>query len=157
MKRRDFIGVLGGAVMVPAALHAQVTPRLRRIGILSSFSATDPQGLALVASLKAGLIEKGWTEGRNIEIAFRYANENLDRLPTLAADLVQANVEIIITNGTPAVQALRKASATMPIVFATIGDPVGAGIAQPAAPVEMPLASLSRNDRQKALWSCLKR
>ena len=129
MKRRDLFFALGGAAIFPVSLHAQVTSRPRRIGILSSFSATDSQGLALIASLQAGLVEKGWVEARNIETLVRYANEDLDRLTVLATELVRENVEIIVTNGTPAVQAVRKASATTPVVFATIGDPVGAGIA----------------------------
>jgi putative ABC transport system substrate-binding protein len=82
-----------------------------------------------ITSLQTGLVQNGWVEGQNIEIIIRYANGNLDRLAALANELVRASVEVIVTNGTPPVKAVRNASSEMPVVFATIGDPVGAGVA----------------------------
>jgi putative ABC transport system substrate-binding protein len=128
MRRRDFISALGGAAMLPLPLHAQVASRIRRIGILSALSATDSQTALLISSLQTGLVQNGWVEGQNIEILVRYANGNLDRLAALASELVRANVELIVTSGTPPVKAVRNASSEMPVIFATIGDPVGAGV-----------------------------
>src|SRR4051812_42103977 len=129
MRRRDFISALGGVGILPLQLHAVIASRIRRIGILSSFSATDSQAALLISSLQTGLVQNGWVEGQNVEILVRYANGNLDRLAALASELVLARVEVIVTNGTPPVKAIRNASSEMPVVFATIGDPVGAGVA----------------------------
>jgi len=129
MQRREFLGVRRGVKTGwPLAAHAQQTVRMRRIGVLVGFSAIDQQGQSLVKSFRVGLQERGWMEGRNIEILPRYAEEKLNRLADLAIELVRANVEVIVTHGTPPVQAAQKASGTLPIVFATIGDPVGAKI-----------------------------
>src|SRR5258706_525752 len=109
--------------------RAQQSDRLRRIGVLAVFEIDDPQGQALIKSLRGGLEQRGLIEGRNISMEIRYAGTNLARLPALAAELIhQGDVEVIVTHGTPPVQAAQRASNLLPIVFATIGDPVGAGI-----------------------------
>src|SRR6266478_2018291 len=130
LKRRDFITLLGGAAAAwPLAARAQQSDRLRRIGVLAVFEIDDPQGQALIKSLRGGLEQRGLIEGRNISMEIRYAGTNLARLPALAAELIhQGDVEVIVTHGTPPVQAAQRASNVLPIVFATIGDPVGAGI-----------------------------
>ena len=134
MRRRDFIGGLGSAAAWPVVARAQQRERMRRIGVLAAFDESDVQGQRLIKAFRTGLTERGWIEGRNAEVQVRYAQERSDRLLVLASELIGAKVEVVVTHGTPAVQAAQKASDTIPIVFATIGDPVGAKI----------VASLSR-------------
>jgi putative ABC transport system substrate-binding protein len=128
MRRRDFISALGGAAAWPLAGRAEQWEHLRRIGILASFEIDDTQGQALIKSFRAGLRAHGLIEGQNTSIIIRYAGTDIAQLLPLATELVQANVEVIVTHGTPPVQAALRASKTIPVVFATIGDPVGAGI-----------------------------
>ena len=123
------MALLGGATAAwPLAARAQQAERMRRIGILAVFEIDDPQGQALIKSFRTGLQQRGLIEGRNTSIEIRYAGTNLARLPALAGELIQANVEVIVTHGTPPVLAAQRASNVIPVVFATIGDPVGAGI-----------------------------
>jgi putative ABC transport system substrate-binding protein len=129
MQRREFITLLGGtAVAWPLAAGAQQPDRVRRMGVLMGLAESDPESNAQIVALRNGLQERGWAEGRNLEIELRYAEGKPERLRTLAIELVQKNVQVIVTHGTPAVQAAQEASATVPIVFATIGDPLGAGV-----------------------------
>ncbi len=128
LRRRELITLLGGAAAWPLVAHAQQSDRLRRIGVLAVFEIDDPQGQVLIRSLRGGLQQRGLIEGRNISIEIRYAGTDLAQLPALAAELIQGNVEVIVTHGTPPVQAALRSSNVIPIVFATIGDPVGAGI-----------------------------
>jgi ABC-type uncharacterized transport system substrate-binding protein len=129
MKRREFITLLGGAAAVwPMTVRAQQPSPIHRIGVLTALAESDPEAKAQIAAFRKGLQERGWFEGRNVEIEFRHADGKPERLPLLALELVRKNVDVVVTHGTPAVQALQKASPAVAIVFATIGDPVGAGI-----------------------------
>jgi ABC-type uncharacterized transport system substrate-binding protein len=128
MQRREFLGVLGGAAARPLAAYAQQPARMRRIGMLMFSTESDALNNALIAAFRTGLKERGWTEDRNVKLEFRYAGSKLDQLPILAADLVRANVDLIVTGGTESIQAASKASASIPIIMTTIGDPVGAGV-----------------------------
>jgi len=129
MRRRDFITLVGGlAVSLPRAVHAQQGERVRRIGILFPSTEGDALNHALISAFRTGLKEHGWTEGLNFKLEFRYAGGKLEQLPMLAADLVQANVDLIVTGGTESIQAASKATTSIPIVMTTIGDPVGAGV-----------------------------
>lgn len=122
MRRREFLSVLGGAAAMPLAAHAQQS--LPVIGFLGSASA----GLwaSRVQAFRQGLKESGFVEGQNVAIEFRWAEGHIDRLPSLAADLVGRKVAIIVANG-PAVRVAKAATATIPIVFQIGGDPVAAG------------------------------
>jgi putative tryptophan/tyrosine transport system substrate-binding protein len=129
MRRRDFIKVLGsGAAMWSLAARGQQSDRVRRIGILLSSTESDALTHALINSFRTGFREHGWTEGLNFKLEFRYAGGKLEQLPMLAADLVQANVDLIVTGGTEPIQAASKATTSIPIAMTTIGDPVGAGV-----------------------------
>ena len=125
MRRREFITLLGGTVLArPLAARAQQRPS---IGVLLAYIAADPQSQARVTAFKTTLQQLGWTEGRNVTFEFRYAEGKLDRLAVLATELVRMNVDVILTAGTEPIDAARKATTTIPIVMATVGDPVSAG------------------------------
>jgi putative ABC transport system substrate-binding protein len=128
MRRRDFINLIGGAAAWPLAARAQQPERMRRIGVLQGLAPNDPEYKRRVGGLTQGLQELGWIEGRNIAFEFRYPEGRLDRIPAYAAELVRANVDVIVTQGTEAAQAARNATGTIPIVMAQIGDAVGAGL-----------------------------
>lgn len=87
----------------------------------------DPQAQARVSAFTAALHERAWTDGRNVRLEFRYTEGQANRLPALAADLVQSNVDVILTAGTESTDAARKATKTIPIVMAAVGDPIAAG------------------------------
>jgi putative ABC transport system substrate-binding protein len=128
MKRREFITLLGGAAVVwPLVARAQQPDRVRRIGLLLLVSQGDPEFQRRVAVLRQALGELGWTE-RNTAFEHRFADGKLDRLPELAAELVQAKVDVIVTQGTDSTEAARKTTSTIAIVMASIGDAVGTGI-----------------------------
>src|SRR3954447_22602435 len=97
MRRREFSTILGGAAGSALAAHAQQADRVRRIGVLQGLAPTDPEYERRVGGLKQGLMDLGWVEGRNISFEFRYPEGRPDRLPMLAAELVRANVDIIVT------------------------------------------------------------
>src|SRR5262249_13168148 len=127
MRRRDFIGLLGGAAAAwPLAARAQQGERVRRIGLLMA-TADDREGQARVTALKQGLQELGWTEGRNIQIETRFAGADADRIRAHAAELVALAPEVIVAQTTPVIRALRQATSSIPIVMAAVNDPVEQG------------------------------
>jgi putative ABC transport system substrate-binding protein len=124
MRRRTFIAALGGAVAWPLAARAQRATRIARIGFLNIAPAsawTDE-----VEAFRAGLSDLGYVEGKNIAIEYRWA-DTVDQLPALAAELVRANVDVIIAPASTEVEPVRQATKTIPIVFAQHADPVGLG------------------------------
>jgi ABC-type uncharacterized transport system substrate-binding protein len=124
--RRDFITLMGGAAAAwPLAARAQQPGKVYRIGV---FTAGAPLMSKTWSIFIDGLKELGWTEGKNIAFEPRYAENNLDRLPELAAELVRLNVDVILAFGTLAPLAAKRASATVPIVMANAGDPLGSGL-----------------------------
>ena len=134
MNRRAFItGITGGLLAAPLAAEAQQAAKIVRIGLLSPGSPSDagrkPSDLAvLFAAFRERLRELGYVEGQNIKIESRWAEDNYDRLAGLAADLVRLKVDVIVTYGTPASQAAKRAAGTIPIVMAAIIDPVASGL-----------------------------
>jgi len=124
MKRRQFISIVTAAITWPLAVQAQ---QLRRVGVLLPYMARESQAKARVAAFQASLAERGWVGDQNVQFDFRYAEGRLDQLPALAADLANARVDVIVTVGSEATDAARKATLTIPIVMATVGDPVAAG------------------------------
>jgi ABC-type uncharacterized transport system substrate-binding protein len=122
VKRREFIGVLGGAATWPLTAGAQrAGGKIVTIGIL----AIEPW--PPIDTFRQALDDLGYIEGKNLRFEYRYAGHN-ERLPKLANDLVGLNVDVILTWGTDAVLAAKEATTTIPIVMGTVGDPVGSGI-----------------------------
>ena len=129
MKRRDFITLLGGAAVAwPLAARAQQPERMRRIGMLSGGAAADdPDWQACRAAFLQVLQQSGWTEGRNLRIDYRWGLGNAENIRRYAAELAALAPDAIMAAGTSTMAALLQATQTVPIVFANVADPVGAG------------------------------
>ena len=120
MRRRDLIALLGGAATLrPFAASAQKGDQMREIGILAA-AAFKP-----FDSFRQRLRELGWTEGQNVEFAYRWAEGDNTRYPALAAELIALKVDVIVTWGTPAALAAKEATTTIPIVMGAIGTTLG--------------------------------
>ena len=127
MRRREFITLLGGAAAVwPIALRAQ-QPTMPVVGFIHNLS---PENVPhFVSAFHRGLKEAGFVEGQNVAIEYRWAHGQYDRLPQLAADLVSRKVAVIAAlGGEPSPQIVEKATRTIPIVFASNGDPITEGL-----------------------------
>jgi putative tryptophan/tyrosine transport system substrate-binding protein len=129
VKRREFITLLGSAAAAwPLAARAQQHKRMRRIGILMNLAADDPQAQARVAAFLQGLQEAGWAVGRNVEIDIRWGDRDAERNRKNVAELVALKPDAVLGTTFPIVKALQEAAREVPIVFAGIIDPVGAGL-----------------------------
>ena len=128
MKRRDFITLLGGAVMSwPLAAPAQQGERMRRIGVLLPAAADDAEFQAWVGAFLQGLAVLGWTIGRNVRIDTRWATANAAEIRRHAAELAALAPDVILAHGDSTAGAMLQATRTVPIVFPVVGDPVAAG------------------------------
>jgi putative ABC transport system substrate-binding protein len=126
--RRDFITLLAGAAAWPLAVRAQQRA-MPVVGYLDpGFEESNPVPLSRMVAFRSGLAEAGYVEGRTLAIEYRYARGQADRLPSLAADLVQRKVAAIFTSGTPATLAGQGATRTIPIIFRIGTDPIAFGI-----------------------------
>ena len=123
MRRREFITLVGGAAAWPLAARAQQGGK-KYVGRFSAGPATEPLNDVLTEALR----ELGWVEGENVVFERRYAENQLERLPEMAADLVRLKVDVIVAGGTLAPLAAKRATSTIPIVMAGAGDPLGSGL-----------------------------
>jgi putative ABC transport system substrate-binding protein len=134
IKRREFMMLLGGAVAAwPLAARAQQREQMRRVGVLISSTEDDPQVRRQIAAFQQGLLELGWMEGRNVSIDFRFLGDDPNRIKTYAAELVALKPDALLASGPTAVVALQQAASTIPIIFAQVNDPVGAGLVETLA------------------------
>src|SRR5262245_16558977 len=127
MRRREFLGALGGAAAWPLGARARQSERVQRVGIFFGIAATDPAAQARNAVFRQALQQLGWIEGRNVRYEYRSrAGGNVDLAHRHAAELVAAS-DVILVGGATNIEALQKVTHTIPIVFAGLTDPVRAG------------------------------
>jgi putative tryptophan/tyrosine transport system substrate-binding protein len=124
MRRREFITLLGGAAAWPLAARAQ--ERMRHIGVLMGYAEDDPETKARLAAFRQGLEKRGWSEGRNVHIDYRYAPAGA-QAQVVAKELVALQPDVTFAITTPSTAALQRESRTVPIVFAGVSDPIGSG------------------------------
>ena len=127
MRRREFITLLGGAASWPLAARAQQGEKMRRIGLLANIAADDPEAQARLTAFVQELGQLGWIAGRNVKIDSRWGAADDERIRRYVAELVALAPDVLVANSSQVVAALIKATRTVPIVFASIPDPVGAG------------------------------
>jgi ABC-type uncharacterized transport system substrate-binding protein len=127
MRRREFISLLGGALTAwPFAAQAQQREQMRRIGVLIGFAESDPDVQSWLAAFRGALAKLGWTEGSNLRIELRWAGDP-DRMKTFAKELVDLRPDAILSVTTPVTGALVRETQTIPIVIATVADPISSG------------------------------
>jgi putative tryptophan/tyrosine transport system substrate-binding protein len=129
MRRRDFIKrIVGSATAWPLAARAQQGEHTRRIGVLMNVGADDPAAPVLVGAFSQGLAEAGWIIGRNARIDYRWFQSNAEAARAYAAELLALTPDIILTSGSQGAIAVKQLTRTVPMVFVSVGDPVGSGI-----------------------------
>ncbi len=131
MKRREFITLLGGAVLVwPLVAPAQQPDRIRRIGVLMGYAEDDPEARSRLAAFIQRLAALGWAEGRNLRIDYRWAAGDVNLASAFAKELLALQPEVILSNTTPVTAALHRETRTVPLVFLMVSDPVGSGFVE---------------------------
>jgi putative ABC transport system substrate-binding protein len=130
--RRRFLGtVAGGLLTAPLAAEAQPAGTVYRIGFLGN--STEALEADLVGPFREGLRERGYVEGRDLTIEYRWAEGAYERFPALITELIALKVDIIVTAGTPAALAVKRMTTTIPLVMAAVGDPIGTGLVKSLA------------------------
>jgi putative ABC transport system substrate-binding protein len=128
MKRREFITLLGGAAATwPLAARAQQGERVRRVGALLTEAESDLEVQSWIRELVQRLQELGWTNGRNVQVDFRFSDADATRTSMLATELIELRPDVVFAGGAPAATALRQQTLSIPIVFVRVVDPVSAG------------------------------
>jgi hypothetical protein len=133
VKRRDFITLLGGAAAWPLAARAQQRERMRRIGVLMNLPADNPEGQARLAAFLQGLQETGWAVGHNAQIDIRWGGGDAEQMSKQAVEMVALAPDVIFASSNPILVPLRRATRTIPIVFAAVIEPVAAGFVESLA------------------------
>jgi len=129
MRRREFITLLGGAAVAwPLGARAQQPDRVRRIGLLMNLSENDLEAQRLLTTLREGLAQLGWADGRNLRTDYRWARGDIGRIRTFANELVELSPDIIVGYGAPVVVALQQETRSIPILFLSVTDPLGQGL-----------------------------
>jgi putative ABC transport system substrate-binding protein len=128
MKRREFLGVFGGAAAAfPLVARAQQPGRMKRIGVLMGQPAADPAAEAFFSVFTQAIHKVGWTAGSTVQMDVRWTAAEVDRIRMLAKELVALRPDVILSHGTAVTAALQKETQTIPIVFVIVSDPVGSG------------------------------
>jgi len=127
MRRREFITLLGGAAAWPLAARAQQTERAKRIGVLTVSAESDPEWHASLRAFLEQLHELGWEDGRNLQLEYRWAAGDVERMRAFARELVGKSPDILFATSTPTLAVLRPETASIPIVFVQVSDPIGDG------------------------------
>ncbi len=130
MKRRAFITLLGGTALWPLAAHAQQSGPMRQIGVMLGGAEGDPQIVEGLAAFKTALGEFGWIEGRNVQIDYRFAAADVDRMRVFAKELVALQPDVLVGHTTGVIAALKREAKAIPIVFVIVSDPVGSGFVE---------------------------
>src|SRR3984893_579342 len=128
IRRRELIAAIGGAMVAwPFAARAQQGERMRRIGVLTTFAEDDPEGVARNAAFLQALAQLGWTDGRNVRMEYRWGASGPDLSRKYAVELAALAPDVVLATGNATLAPLLQATRTVPIVFANVADPVGAG------------------------------
>src|SRR5437764_2219749 len=128
LKRREFIYILGGAWARTIAAHAQQPDRIRQIAVLAPLGEGNPEMTARLAGFRRGLEKRRWSEGRNFRMDTRFApDSSADQAQVQAKELIALQPDVILAQATPLVTALQRESHLIPIVFASVADPIGSG------------------------------
>jgi putative tryptophan/tyrosine transport system substrate-binding protein len=147
MRRRKFIALLGGAAAAwPLASYAQQGERARLVGVLMTYAENDPDAQSLIAAFRSALTRLGWAENNNLRIEFRWAAGDADKIKTFAKEIVDLRPDAILGQDTFAVQALSRETRTIPIVFATVADPIGSKFAASLAHPGGNITGFTSND-----------
>jgi len=134
MRRRDLLTLVGGAAAAwPLPGRAQQSGRMRRVGVMVIHAEGDSEGLARIGVFRKQMSELGWTEGRNVQVDYRWGTGVPARAQAAAAELVALAPDVILANGTTATAALQKSTRSIPVVFVVVTDPVGAGFVKSQA------------------------
>jgi putative ABC transport system substrate-binding protein len=128
MKRREFIGLIGGAaVAASGSARAQAAEHIKRIGVLMGYAEADSDTQARMAAFRNGLDQLGWKDGRNVEIMFRFGVGEMEWVRESAKQLLDLNPDVIVCETTPTLKVLAQQTTTVPIVFVSVADPVNNG------------------------------
>lgn len=127
MRRREFITLLGAALTLPVAATAQDRARIRKLGILVNFDSGGEEGKARIEAFAQKLNKNGWIEGDNLHTEIRWAGESTERYPEYAKELIALEPDVLLACASPSVAALQQVTHDVPIIFANVIDPVGAG------------------------------
>ena len=127
MKRREFITLLGGAAMLPFAVRAENSDRVRRVGVIMGFSENDEVWQAYLATFRQGLNDLGWTDGRNIRFDYRFTGDSEERMRSMAVEIVGLAPDVILAATNSVVSATLNATRSIPVVFTWVSDPVRSG------------------------------
>jgi putative ABC transport system substrate-binding protein len=134
MKRREFITLLGGAAAAwPFAARAQRPGGVRRIGFIHDYDEFDPEGKAQVVAFREALQKLGWSEGRNVLLDYKSGAVSNEMLRNYATEMVSHNPDVVLTGGATITASVQRASRSVPIVFVSVTDPVGAGVVETLA------------------------
>src|ERR1700742_4520157 len=133
MRRRDFVTLLGGTMLLPVGARAQRPEKVTRIGVLMGIGESDPEAGPRAEALEGGLRELGWTKGRNLELDYRWTAGDADSAGRFAKEIVDLKPDLLVVHSTPCVKALQQLTTTIPMVFVLVADPIGSGFVQSLA------------------------